>query len=76
MADLESSRDNIDRQDKNIDQLNEIDKQLVEILAEEQATKESTAECIKTFFRQIRFFKRTRKYSLYIVIVYTILLPY
>ena len=45
-------------------------------IAEEQATKETTPECIKTFFRQLRFFKRTRKCSIYLTIFFTILVPF
>ena len=56
--------------------LNEIDKQLLQTIMIEQIDMDTTPNCVKTFFRQLRFFRNTRKVPLFIATGFTILLPF
>ena len=42
----------------------------------EQIDMDTTPGCVKTFFRQIKFFRKTRKVPLLIATGFTVLLPF
>lgn len=59
-----------------LEELNEVDRTLVQRIMSEQAQFDTTPACVKTFYRQISLYWRIRRVPLVIAFTFTFLLPF
>lgn len=64
-------------QDTNVSlvDLNDIEKTILKSMQAEQTQQDTTPSCVKTFQRQITFFRITRCFPFYIFVFFTVFLP-